>query len=50
MFTIIEALIYVVLGMITICGSMYFIYWMIIEMPVLLRIKHESLYNKWRNR
>ena len=31
-------------------SGMYLIYWLIIEMPVLLRIKHEEVYNKWRDR
>jgi len=29
-------------------GSM--IYWLVTEMPVLLRIKHEQLYKQWRDR
>jgi hypothetical protein len=35
-------------GMLTTCG-MYLIYWIAVELPVLLRIKHEELYNKWNN-
>ena len=31
-------------------SGMYLIYWLIIEMPVLLRIKHEELYDRWRDR
>ena len=31
-------------------SGMYLIYWLIIEMPVLLRIKHEEVYNKLRDR
>ena len=30
-------------------SSTYLIYWLIIEMPVLLKIKHEELYKKWGN-
>ena len=35
-------------GMLTICGT-YLIYWLIMEMPVLVRIKHEELYERWRD-
>tara|TARA_B100000519_G_scaffold193133_1_gene195348 strand:+ start:216 stop:365 length:150 start_codon:yes stop_codon:yes gene_type:complete len=28
----------------------YLVMWMIIEMPVLIKIKHEELYERWRNR
>ncbi len=28
---------------------MYFMYWLAIELPVLLRIKRERLYNRWRD-
>ena len=31
-------------------SGMYLIYWLIIEMPVLLKIKHEELYERWRDR
>ena len=27
-----------------------FLYWLIVELPVLVRIKHNELYNKWRNK
>ncbi len=30
-------------------SSTYLMYWLIIEMPVLLKIKHEELYRKWRH-
>ena len=38
-----------------ICGIMlvsggYLTYWLLTEMPVLLRIKHEELYKRWRSR
>ena len=26
-----------------------FLYWLIIELPVLVRIKHNELFNKWSN-
>ena len=35
-------------GMLTTSG-MYLIYWITVELPVLLRIKHEELYNRWRD-
>ena len=28
----------------------YFMYWLVIEMPVLVKIKHEELYESWRDR
>jgi hypothetical protein len=31
-------------------SSLYFIYWLIMEMPVLVKIKHEELYERWRDR
>ena len=31
-------------------SGMYLIYWLIIEMPVLLKIKHEELYERWSDR
>ena len=34
-------------GMLTTCG-MYLIYWIAVELPVLLRIKHEELYDYWK--
>ena len=27
-----------------------FLYWLIVELPVLVRIKHNELYNKWKQR
>tara|TARA_Y100001963_G_scaffold147403_1_gene223723 strand:- start:155 stop:319 length:165 start_codon:yes stop_codon:yes gene_type:complete len=36
-------------GVGAVCGT-YLIYWLIMEMPVLVRIKHEELYERWRNR
>jgi len=41
---------YFLIACIMILSSTYLIYWLIIEMPVLLKIKHEDLYNRWRNR
>jgi hypothetical protein len=35
-------------GVGAVCGT-YLIYWMVIELPVLLRIKREELYNRWRD-
>ena len=31
-------------------SAIYFMYWLVIEMPVLVKIKHEELYNRWRDR
>ncbi len=30
-------------------SAMYFMYWLAVELPVLLRIKRERLYNQWRD-
>jgi len=30
-------------------AGLYMVYWLIIEMPVLLKIKHKELYKKWGN-
>ena len=43
-------LFYFLIGGTILVSGMYFIYWLIIEMPVLLRIKHEELYDRWRDR
>ena len=42
-------LFYLMIGGTILVSGMYFIYWVFIELPVLLRIKHEELYNKWNN-
>ena len=44
------ALFYLLIGGTILVSSIYFIYWVFIELPVLLRIKHEELYNRWRDR
>ena len=31
-------------------SAIYFMYWLVIEMPVLVKIKHEELYERWRDR
>ena len=31
-----------------ICMGFMFLYWLIVELPVLIRIKHNELYQKWR--
>jgi len=36
-------------GMLTISG-MYLIYWIAVDLPVLLRIKREELYNRWSDK
>ena len=42
-------LLYLMMGSITLISGIYFMYWMVVEMPVLLRIKREELYNRWRD-
>jgi len=46
----IEAMFYILISCFLLISGMYLIYWLIIELPVLLRIKHEELYDKWRDR
>ena len=46
----IEAMFYILISCFLLISGMYLIYWLIIEMPVLLRIKHEELYERWRDR
>tara|TARA_Y100001937_G_C6859414_1_gene215682 strand:+ start:269 stop:478 length:210 start_codon:yes stop_codon:yes gene_type:complete len=29
-------------------AGIYFIYWLLIELPVLIKIKHEELYDYWK--
>ncbi len=41
---------WMLLGSIFAVSGTYLIYWLIMEMPVLVRIKHEELYERWRNR
>ncbi len=41
---------YFILTCIMVLSGTYLIYWLIIEMPVLLKIKHENLYDRWKNR
>ena len=36
-------------GVGAVCG-MYSLYWITVELPVLLRIKREKLYKQWRYR
>jgi len=30
-------------------SAIYFMYWLVVEMPVLLKIKRERLYDRWRD-
>ena len=46
----IETMFYILVSCFVIISGMYLINWLIIELPVLLRIKHEELYDKWRDR
>ena len=45
-----EAMFFILISSFLLISGMYLIYWLIIEMPVLLRIKHEELYERWRDR
>ena len=46
----IEAMFYILISCFLLISGMFLIYWLIIEMPVLLRIKREELYDRWRDR
>ena len=45
-----EAMFFILISCFLLISGMFLIYWLIIEMPVLLRIKHEELYERWRDR
>ena len=45
-----EAIFFILISCFLLISGMFLIYWLIIEMPVLLRIKHEELYDRWRDR
>ena len=45
-----QAMFFILISCFLLISGMYLIYWLIIEMPVLLRIKHEELYDRWRDR
>ena len=44
-----EVMFFILISCFLLISGMYLIYWLIIEMPVLLRIKHEELYERWRD-
>ena len=46
----IQSIFFILVSCFVIISGMYLIHWLIIELPVLLRIKHEELYDKWRDR
>jgi len=43
-----EWIMYMLLGSILFTSGTYLVYWLIIEMPVLVKIKHEELYDYWK--
>ena len=45
-----EWLMYMLLRSIIVVSGIYSTYWLIVEMPVLVKIKHEELYERWRDR
>jgi hypothetical protein len=45
-----EWIMYMLLGSILFTSGTYLLYWLIVEMPVLVKIKHEELYERWRDR
>ena len=44
-----EAMFFILISCFLLISGMFLIYWLVIEMPVLLRIKHEELYERWRD-
>ena len=44
-----QAMFFILISCFLLISGMFLIYWLIIEMPVLLRIKHEELYERWRD-
>ena len=45
-----EVMFFILISCFLLISGMYLIYWLIIEMPVLLRIKREELYDRWSDR
>ena len=45
-----EWIMYMLLGGIFFISGTYLTYWLIVEMPILVKIKHEELYERWRDR
>ena len=45
-----ETMFFILISCFLLISGMYLIYLLIIEIPVLLRIKHEELYDRWRYR
>ena len=46
----IQTMFYILISCFLLISGMFLIYWLIIEMPVLLRIKREQLYDRWSDR
>ena len=46
----IQTMFYILISCFLLISGMSLIYWLIIEMPVLLRIKREQLYDRWSDR
>ena len=46
----IQTIFYILISCFLLISGMFLIYWLIIEMPVLLRIKREQLYDRWSDR
>ena len=44
-----EAMFFILISCFLLISGMYLIYWLIIEMPVFLIIKHEELYERGRD-
>ena len=45
-----ETMFFILISCFLLISGMFLIYWLIIEMPVLLRIKREQLYDRWSDR
>ena len=45
-----QTMFFILISCFLLISGMFLIYWLIIEMPVLLRIKREQLYDRWSDR
>ena len=45
-----QSIFFILISCFLLISGMYLIHWLIIEMPVLLRIKREQLYDRWSDR
>ena len=46
--SLIVSIFYILTAGIMSVSAVYFMYWLVVEMPVLVKIKHEELYKRWK--